>query len=223
MCVKMEADECPSGGPYAIIVSGAKVEERKLDYHGIGRMLDTSIHVKIDVVQEERRTIQLTRTMQGSTDEYFTFDNSSNELKLIMATGCSLQFAQHCGHQSSLATFLPINAKKQICRIGIQGSIDGNPFHNRCEPYPKSVLLDQNNPTCHIETYEGGQSCCRHQHSLLDKDQDIPWGSQFLEYRLKFRFYFEDYQEASYRKKASHRNLVRLYWQTEAVSVIFHR
>jgi len=151
----------------------------------------------------------------------FTFDVSMAELKLIMATGCSLEFAQHCGHQASRTTFLPIDEQKQVRRAGIHGTIDGNPFHNNCEPFPKSVLLDDKNPTCSIQTYRGGQSCCRHNHFLLDKDQEIPWNDQPLEYRLKFRFNFEDYQEGTVDSPPSHKDLVRLYWQTEAVSRMF--
>jgi hypothetical protein len=51
---------------------------------------------------------------------------------------------------------------------------------------------------------------------LLDKDQEIPWDQEFLEYRLKFRFYFEDYQPQTASSPASHKDLIRLYWMTEA-------
>eukprot|EP00980_Cylindrotheca_fusiformis_P016758 scaffold5048_cov121-Cylindrotheca_fusiformis.AAC.9 len=34
MCLKMQGDECPVGGPYALIVLGDEVVERKLDFHG---------------------------------------------------------------------------------------------------------------------------------------------------------------------------------------------
>jgi len=56
----------------------------------------------------------------------------------------------------------------------------------------------------------------------LDTDQDIPW-HEYLEYYLKFRFYFEEYQEAVAVSDnvavvpASHEeNLVRLYRTSEA-------
>jgi hypothetical protein len=216
MCVKMEADECPSGGPYAIIVMGDTVVERKLDYHGAGRILDKSVDVQSNEVDGDIRMIQLTRPLEGLTDTHYTFDVSQAEIKLIMATGCSTIFAQHCGHQAGQASFLPTDTPKHVCRAGIKGSIGGSPFHNHCAPFPKSVLADQNNPTCSIQTYRGGQNCCRHGHFLLDKDQDIPWKDQPLEYRLKFRFYFEDYREKSEDRPASHKALTRLYWQTEA-------
>jgi hypothetical protein len=51
----------------------------------------------------------------------------------------------------------------------------------------------------------------------LDQDQEVPWADQYLEYRLKFRFYFEEYkEEVKCVQPASHYSLIRLYWQTEA-------
>ena len=83
-------------------------------------------------------------------------------------------------------------------------------------------LLQQKNPTCWVDTYEGGLSCCHHKNVLLDKDQEQP--SDLLTYHLKFRFYYQPYEpevETSpasmvVNKPASHQNLIRLYFQTEA-------
>ncbi|KAG7355191.1 stress up-regulated Nod 19 domain containing protein [Nitzschia inconspicua] len=216
MCVKMEADECPTGGPYAIIIKGENVEERRLHYHGMGRRIESSVVTKSNIVDGSLRTVQLQRSLEGISSDHFTFDVDMNEMKMITATGCSLKFAQHCSHQSNTVSFLPIDVTKKVCRAGVRGTIDGAPFNKHCQPFPKSVLLDEKNPTCFIETYRGGLSCCRHDHFLLDKDQEIPWNDQFLEYRLKYRFYFEEYQEKVENQPASHQNLVRLYWTTEA-------
>lgn len=218
MCIKMDADECPTGGPYAIIVQGEHVEERRLEYHGKGRTIESSVEVTSDRIDGLLRTVELRRPLQGLSDDHFSFDVATDELKMIVATGCSIEFAQHCSHQSNKISFLPINEKKSVCRAGIQGSIDGNPFKKHCEPFPKSVLLDEENPTCFIQSYRGGLSCCRHNHFLLDKDQDIPWSDQYLEYHLKYRFYFEEFREQTATQPASHKQLVRLYWMTEAVS-----
>ena len=80
----------------------------------------------------------------------------------------------------------------------------------------------QHNPTCSVQAYRGGLTCCRDGQSLLDTDQDIPW-HEYLEYYLKFRFYFEEYQEKADAVSdnvevvpVSHENLVHLYWTTEA-------
>lgn len=218
MCIHMEGDECPGGGPYAIIVSDDRVEERKLDYHGPGFGLSSSITVHSNQVEDGIRTVHLSRPLQGATDKHYSFDASSSSIPLIMANGCSPKFGLHCGHGPNQVNLLPVNTPKKLCQSGIKGTIDGAQFdNNRCAPFPTSELLEQNNPTCHIQTYKGGLSCCRHGKSLLDKAQEIPWQDQPLEYHLKFRFYFEEYKKPSNAfESPSHQQLIRLYWQTEA-------
>ena len=59
---------------------------------------------------------------------------------------------------------------------------------------------------------------------MLDVDQDP--GSVLLRYHMKFRFWFQEYEPTNATKPApdqvtpdataSHNNLERLYWQTEA-------
>lgn len=87
-------------------------------------------------------------------------------------------------------------------------------------------------PTCTIDSYAGGFLCCRDGHSLLDSDQEIPWQDQYLEYHLKFRFYFEEYiaststevvanfsntaDETDNFIKPSHENLLNFVWMTES-------
>ena len=55
-------------------------------------------------------------------------------------------------------------------------------FNKDCLPYPKSVMLLQKNAECDIRTYTGGQSCCHHLFTLLDKNQTTPWQDKPLEY-----------------------------------------
>ena len=50
---------------------------------------------------------------------------------------------------------------------------------------PSGDLVQQKNPTCWVETYEGGLSCCPHQTILLDQDQTPP--PELLTYHMKFR------------------------------------
>ena len=64
-----------------------------------------------------------------------------------------------------------------------------------------------------MDTYAGGLLCCHHQNVLLDADQEQPM--DVMTYQ-KFRFYFQPYMPASEGRPASHQNLIRLYWQTEA-------
>jgi len=233
MCVHPVADECPGGGPYAIIVNAngnGDVQERKLDFHGPGKLLQLSVQVESASERNGYLTIALKRSLHGLTDDHYTFDVSpSTIVPIISARGCpETDFPhQHCGHGPSHLTFLPVGTPQSVCFKDIVGSIGGNMFSKNCMPFPKSDLNDQANPTCSIGTYRGGLSCCRDGTPLLDKEQEIPWKDQLLEYRLKFRFYFEGYDEGSARKgdgsmilvtpsSPSHKNLVRLYWQTEA-------
>lgn len=221
MCNHMQADECPDGGPWTIVVSdeaNGGITERKLDYHGPGNILASSISVQSDSSTSTNRTVVLKRSLKGASQKHFTFIPKVSVVPIITATGCGFTFAQHCGHGPSELNFLATDTPAPICQAGIEGSIGGHKFNNkRCAPFPTGDLAVQHNPTCSVETYRGGLSCCRHGQSLLDTDQEIPWPDNYLEYRLKFRFYFEEYQagvEGS--SPPSHQNLVRLYWTTEA-------
>ena len=81
-------------------------------------------------------------------------------------------------------------------------------------PEPAADLLQQKNPTCWVNTYEGGLSCCHHKTVLLDEDQEQPEG--FMTYHLKFRFYFQPYEPKTDTNSASHQNLIRFFVETEA-------
>ena len=94
-------------------------------------------------------------------------------------------------------------------------------------------LLEQRNPTCWVNTYQGGLHCCHHQNILLDKDQTPP--EEILSYQMKFRydislynfvnnksdtlrFYYQPYSPPSTSAPASHSNLLRMWYQTEVNS-----
>ena len=109
-----------------------------------------------------------------------------------------------------------MDAPTCVCNTGIKGTINGIPFSKNCLPEPKGDLAQQKNPTCSVDTYQGGLSCCHHENILLDTDQEPP--EELLTYHLKFRFYFEPYEPATDTEPASHQNLIRLYWQTEALA-----
>ena len=239
MCNHMQSDECPDGGPYAIVIQGDHVEERQLGYHGPGTAISnttstSSSHLKIhrNEIVGDNRTVVLTRSRHGGS---FTFDTvNTPTLDIITAQGCGMPFAQHCGHGTSQLNFVATEKPTRICQAGIAGTIQGRKFweQNRCQGSlaPKDGIL---NPTCKIETYRGGLYCCNHGQYLLDSDQEIPWKDQYLEYQLKFRFYFEEYEppvrsQAKHNRPpdtldidygitqpGSHLNLARLYWVTE--------
>mmetsp|Transcript_6279 Transcript_6279/g.17704 ORF Transcript_6279/g.17704 Transcript_6279/m.17704 type:complete len:1276 (+) Transcript_6279:1-3828(+) len=228
MCLHLQADECPTGGPYAIVVEGESIVERKLDYHGPGIIISQSVSIQSSSIDGNNRHIVMTRPAQGATEKHYSFDSSmQRSVPLIMALGCSSEFAQHCGHGPSVLNFLPNNVPTPLCEAGIAGSIGGVWFRNkdRCAAYPTGELATQQNPTCRVETYAGGLICCRDGYALLDVEQGQPWQEQPLEYRLKFRFYFEEYTKEQQQHEdgqsagitaPSHTNLVRFLWMTEA-------
>ena len=218
MCRHMEADECQGGGPYAIVVyDDDRVEERHLSQHGPGTVLPRTVSVVSNTVTGGNRTVVITRPLHLDSDDYYSFDAEKPSMDVILARGCNTTFAQHCGHGSATMNFLAVDSPMRVCRDGIEGKIDGGGFkETRCADVPKSTLLETKNPTCSIKTYRGGLACCRDGKSLLDKDQEIPWPEQYLEYRLKFRFHFEEYSPATALTPASHQHLVRFYWMTEA-------
>ncbi|VEU35647.1 unnamed protein product [Pseudo-nitzschia multistriata] len=291
MCVRMEADECTGGGPYAIVVLPAtpegpsRVVERRLDYHGPGRILGAGpgekelLIVRSNRIEDfgggdgddeehqprhggetpspnknsthrkrkrKRRVVRLSRPFRGPTPDYFSFAADPgagapppDPVKIVLATGCPGSggtFGRHCGHQSpGPLVFARVGLRLEVVRDGIKGSIGGKPFGKHCLGEPYGDLVRQKNPTCEVRTYRGGLRCCVHGKHLLDASQEIPWGDRVLEYRLKFRFYYQDYlsgprredppaassgraaEEAILRAAPpSHRELARFYWQTEA-------
>ena len=86
--------------------------------------------------------------------------------------------------------------------------------HPSESPLYEGDLVQQRNPTCWVDTYQGGLSCCHHQNLLLDKDQTPP--EDILSYQMKFRFYYQPYPPPSEKSPAAHENLLRMYYQTEA-------
>ena len=109
-----------------------------------------------------------------------------------------------------------------ICEAG---GVNCNNFTKGCAPpwdgdaaHTGGELLSQRNPTCWSATYAGGLSCCGHRRVLLDADQDP--GGVLLRYHMKFRFWFEEYTPpdaaATPPTPASHADVPRYYYQTEA-------
>ena len=137
---------------------------------------------------------------------------------MLVATGMRPDFAYHGPKTRGGSTLqvAAIDSPTCICNAGIKGAINGVPFGKNCLPEPRGDLVQQKNPTCWIQTYEGGLSCCHHKNVLLDKDQVQP--EDVLSYHLKFRFYYQPYRPETRAGPATHQNLIRLYWQTEALA-----
>ena len=127
-------------------------------------------------------------------------------------------------------TLSPVDgAPTCVCDAGVTGSM----CHTNgtgCDSFTKNCnnqtggLLQQRNPTCDSAHYSGGLHCCGNGRILLDADQDP--GPDLLRYHMKFRFWYQEYVAANATVPApaqqtaggtaSHNNLPRLYWQTEA-------
>ena len=214
--------------PWAIIVDGTgKVTERQLADQSPGKELPSSVTVVKSTLEGETRTVVMTRPFKG---EIFSFDPNQPELPFINAVGTGPQLAYHHAKTVSSLLLLRVDSPTCICAedplpFGSYkaGTLTYNPtnqtgdvgvgsvgFNNRCAPQPRVDLLAYKNPTCDVRTYVGGQLSCHHMWSLLDADQTIPWPDQPLKYRLKFRFWFQEYIPASSGgDQASHASIVR--------------
>jgi len=107
------------------------------------------------------------------------------------------------------------------------------PFGKRCVGHDSTLGADgkasgdlaaQANPTCSSENYIGGLSCCQHGRIMLDADQTKNDDGPLLKYHMKWRFWIQEYvpgdkipgTNKTDPKTASHLNLPRIYFQTEA-------
>lgn len=128
-------------------------------------------------------------------------------LKFINAIGSGPDFSYHKSKTASSISLWPaISTPVCICSIPAipfghgGGTIEYLPtgesigFTTSCNP-SESVFTDQN-PTCDLRTYAGGLQTCHHGWHLLDADQEVPWQDQPLEYWMKFRLYFQEYDDS---------------------------
>jgi hypothetical protein len=194
-------------GTYAIAANDSAVWEQKLGEYAPGTTLQPMIKIVSNTVQNNVRTVVVTRPMKGATSDHYTFSTDTLSINYIDAIGSSQVWAHHAQAKGGTLNFVGTDSHTCICYGGIQGSIDGDKFSKNCVKPPNGDLYSQRNPTCFIELYEGGLHCCRHKTVLLDADQVQP--EPVDEYHLKFRFYFQEFDP----KK--HQNLIRVYGQTE--------
>ena len=206
-----------SDKPYTIVVDGnGNVSELKVGNHAPGNILKQSIKTITNTVSDGIRTVTMVRDFNGISTDHYTFDSSISALPLIFASGTSSTFSYHGSKTRSGGTLhlAAINNPTCICYEGVKGTINGIPFSKNCLAEPKGDLLAQKNPTCFVDTYQGGLACCHHQVVLLDKEQVQP--KEEMTYHMKFRFWFQEYKEEA--GIPSHKNLIRIYWQTEALA-----
>lgn len=208
--------------PWAIIVDGrGGVSERKLADQSPGTELAKSVTVVSSEVSSGHRTVVLTRPMKGQTPDYYSFGSDQEViLPFINAVGNSPELAYHKIKAPSSIALLPVagadSAGACVCptkpapfgdakgslryvptsQQGESGQATTINFNNKCALPPRGSLYAQRNPTCDVRTYSGGQLACHHMFSLLDADQDIPWPNRPLNYSLKFRFWYQDFNES---------------------------
>lgn len=193
-----------ANNPYAIIVSD-KIFEVKLDDHSPGTNLSQSFTLLEDIQIGGSRKIRLLRNMDGLNQNYYSFSNKFGNIPIIMAIGNGKLFSYHKYRTGTSLLLNAINSYTCICDDHISGTINSIPFQKDCLPEPYGDLLRQKNPSCFVDKYQGGLACCHHKNILLDKDQIQP--EHEMTYRMKFRFYFQNY--------TNQHSLVRLYLQTE--------
>ena len=191
--------------PYALIIND-NINEFKLANHASGTQLNNSIKIISNKVVDSSRIVEISRSIVGITKDHYTFSSNKGTIPIISAIGKDNKYAYHFKRSGSKLSYINDEYNTCLCDDGITGKINGIPFSKHCANEPIADLLVQKNPTCFINTYAGGLSCCHHKNILLDKEQEQP--KHIMSYQLKFRFWYEPY--------INHESLIRLYFQTEA-------
>ncbi|CAK0840641.1 unnamed protein product [Prorocentrum cordatum] len=196
-----------STSPYAIVVDGTgKVTEHVLGLHKAGVELNSSVRVLGNTVSAGLRTVVLQRPLKGRSPQHYTFDQHRLHFDFISAIGSGPAFGYHKSKTASSISLWPSYSPACICSVPAVpfghggGNIEYLPtgenigFTTSCNP-TESIWTNRN-PTCDLRLYQGGLQTCHHGWHLLDADQEVPWQDQPLEYWMKFRLYFQDYDPA---------------------------
>ena len=201
--------------PYTLICNASGVFEQQIGTCGSeaehcpgDRLATQSLRLVSNSVVDGRRTIVATRPFRGASAQHYTFDPASlATLNFITAVGSSQTFAYHKAHHAAMLTMLATAGQPTcLCDQGLVGQLCVNGggkcthFTKNCRPTwdgrptdDGGDLFAQANPTCDSRQYGGGLSCCGHRRVMLDHDQDP--GPSLLRYHMKFRFWFEEYNE----------------------------
>mmetsp|Transcript_39533 Transcript_39533/g.93014 ORF Transcript_39533/g.93014 Transcript_39533/m.93014 type:complete len:936 (+) Transcript_39533:53-2860(+) len=226
------ADESLGKAGYTILVNGTEITEslvhkRRLSRHCQSTRLKSSIQVMSDSTEAGRRTVTLSRPLEGLTQEHFSFQSAAGggtEALLLKASQGGLQAEANsaCHTTRHAASRMPLQhgmtASTCICKAGKVGLLCDAGGKN-CRSFEKKCTKDlaaQHNPTCSSTSYIGGIRCCSNGTLLQDIDQPIP--EQLLRYHIKLRFWFQEYTPASERGPASHINVAHYVLWTEGGS-----
>ena len=191
--------------PYTIIVNSSGAYEYKLGKHTSGTALKKSINITENRVINNTRYIKLTREKTGETSDYYSFTNTEADIPLLTAIGTTQKYSYHKSKSAYTINMKSYGGSTCICNSGTTGTINGLPFHKNCLSEPYADLIQQGNPTCFVEKYTGGLSCCHNGWILLDKDQVQP--NHTMTFQIKFRFWYTPYKNQT--------GLVRSFGETE--------
>jgi hypothetical protein len=212
------------------------VSEHKLGVHAPGTILQPTVKVVSSNVVAGRRTVVLTRALKIADYEgdHFDFDATRTSLPLIAAVGSGPAYAYHKTHYLGTLAMFAEAAPTCVCggapaafgdtangvllyNASGTGGADGSVgFGKHClgecpasnpDCSESSTILTQKNPTCDVRAYRGGLGCCHHLYFLTDKNQSDLIPQQLLQYHMKLRFYFQEYEPAK------HQQLYRWHWQ----------
>lgn len=195
---------------YAVVVDGAgKVTEHTLGPHTPGTQLPKPFATVVSsTVVGTLRVVVLTAPF-GSAGAFDFGALAPGSMNVIAAIGSTPSFSIHKTHFNGEILLNHVGAPTCICRdpTSNSGTISGMRFNpGVCAPEPVGELLSTHNAICNITEYNGGLYCCHDQSILIDADQDP--GPGIDTWRMKYRFYFEEYVNQS--------NTFRIWWSTEA-------
>lgn len=216
--------------PYALILTASGVIEYKIGTcgseaeHCPGDQLASSVTVISNEAINGIRTVKMSRPLQGATKDHYTFHPSTPALKFIAAVGQSPEFSYHSAHDAAEISLSSVGTASCVCDFGVSGKLcETGGVH--CEEFTQNCyskaqggdLLELRNPTCTSEQYSGGLKCCDHGRILLDVEQaEESLQRELLRYHIKVRFWYQERTVDAASERASHQNLHRIYFQTEA-------
>jgi len=204
--------------PYALIVDGAgRVTERRMGMHSAGTALPPSPGLKLvsSTLAAGVRVVVLARSIKADAQHFDMSAVAAGSLPFISAVGKTAELSYHKQRTSGSIALAKVGSSACLCRdpTSNTGSIDGIRFNPKvCAPFPRSDLLTTHNAICNLTRYEGGLYCCHDKTLLLDEDQPRP--TKMDTWRMKYRFYFEDYTA----QKVKSVNSFRVWWATEAMN-----
>lgn len=222
-----------SDEPWTLIVDGTgRISERKLGNHQAGVQLPSTFTVLNSRVGHGRRSIVVSLPLPDGIDLDKLLEEPN--LSIITAVGNGPDFAYHARKAEISVTMFALGMPTCLCEGsstlpfgrghgelvytpvsdepgGTNSTVPGAPstslgFQKNCLPYPYGTMLLEKNPSCDIRAYTGGQSCCHHLFTLLDKDQKTPDQDKFLVYRMKWRFWFHEATPENQFKEVSQFN-----------------